>query len=100
MAARQRKELGIPQGRVLGRRFPFPLVGRHTAAGVPRKVRCDDTGKCNIGVSGGERSWASWSSRWAGCGGKPQLRGSVSPAEWRDCWWVEWAAWLASESGE
>lgn len=57
--ARQHKGLGIPQGRVLGRRFQILEVGRHIAAGLLRKVRCDDTGECNIGLSGWEMPWVS-----------------------------------------
>lgn len=52
MAVRQHKEWGIPQGQVQGRKFQTLGAGRHTAAGVPRKVHYDDTGECNIGVSG------------------------------------------------
>ncbi len=39
------KEQGIPQGRVLGRRFQTLAAGRHIAAGVPHKVHYDDTEK-------------------------------------------------------
>lgn len=39
------RELGIPQGRVLDRRFQTLAAGRHIAAGVPRKVHYDDTEK-------------------------------------------------------
>lgn len=52
MADQQHKGWDIPQGWVQGKKFQTLEAGQHTAAGVPRKVHYDDTGECNIGVSG------------------------------------------------